>query len=74
MNMRMDPDCLALDPVELYKFNADLTSAQLNSSFGGTLQTWWQRVTAPRTAAQLQPIEPDLCLPFADTEATWCLR
>lgn len=71
--MRMDPDCLARDSTGLYELDTGFATAQVNTSFGGSLQTWWQRFSAPR-AARLRPVEPDLCLPFADTEATWCRR
>jgi hypothetical protein len=73
MNMRMDPDDLARVSVGLFDFDTALAAAADRTPFGTTLHTWWQRFVAP-SVAPLPPPAPELCLPFADTEAIWCPR
>lgn len=73
MNMRMNSNELAPMSTDLCGFDADFTFAPAPLPFAGVLPAWWHRLTSSREPP-LPPIAPELRLPFADTEATWCPR
>jgi hypothetical protein len=73
MNMRMDPDDLARVTVGLFAFDTDLVTSKAHTPSGVTQRAWWLRFAAS-CGVPLPPPTPELCLLFADTEATWCLR